>query len=655
MKLAYRIPGINWTPDDNFEHLLTVIRRWHSAIDEISLFVDYSHHGYYPLEEYQAMVPLLKSRMQAIREAGVPSVGLNILCSIGHLDEGFDWLAHPPFQTMVGHDGSTSISCMCIRAPEYLPYLKAKYQILAESEPDFIWIDDDVRMQHHGVDYPCFCHHCVETFNRRIGASYRRESLVRALDNDQQGNLRREFLAYNNEALQNLLTAIREAVQEVDPDIKLGLMTANLPWNSYAASDQPGLLKALGATMIRPGGGFYTDEHPMGLIDKAVKTSQQNAYALDIPDNQYELEDFPDCARKSIHIHLLEYATALMAGCNGIAVDNVISPYMPPEIMDAFAETRPLWDLMTDAMQGMHLQGYCPVFTPGCNGAANITRSIFSGSAGGFYDKESSLTSVGMAWTPLEKDAKVYAISGDLMAAVPDEQIPMLFSRGVLLDTEALQHLIARGYGDLAGCVPGKGHHSGLVERYCEHPINGDAAGILRNVYMNFWDRNGITIHELEPMEGATVMSRFESITGEKLGVASTAFVNHLGGHVAVLGYFPWRFLEVPGKRETLPRLMDWLAKGRYPVQITGSRRVVPMLRTPENGTGFVAWLINASFDTACGLNVRLDASCTKVRAWNTNGTPVDIPANAVQTENDFTYIDLPDIGAWNALLLIGE
>ena len=54
-------------------------------------------------------------------------------------------------------------------------------------------------------------------------------------------------------------------------------------------------------------------------------------------------------------------------------------------------------------------------------------------------------------------------------------------------------------------------------------------------------------------------------------------------------------------------------------------------------------------------MNVRLDASCTKVRAWNTNGTPVDISANAVQTENGFTYIDLPDIGAWNALLLIGE
>lgn len=655
MKLSYRIFQSTWQPDDGFEYLLSTIRRWKSAVDEIAFFIDYSHHGYYPLEEYEALAPLLKARMQALRDAGVPSVGVNILCSIGHLDEGFDWLAHAPFQTAVGHDGSTSISCMCIRAPEYLPYLKAKYTILAQASPDFIWVDDDLRMQHHAVEYPCFCHHCVETFNRRAGASYSRESLVRALENDPEGKLRREFLEYNNEALHAAVAAIREAVHTVDPGIRLGLMCATPAWNSYAMSDLTGLLKTLGATMVRPGGGFYTDEQPMSMIEKAVMVSAQNACAEETPDNQYELEDFPDCARKSVYIHLLEYATALMTGCNGIAVDNVVSPYMPPEIMDAFVETRPLWDMMAEAMKGMRLRGYYPSFTPGCDAVPGVTHSIFSGGALNTYTQEASLAKAGMAWTPFQKDAKVCVISGDMMAAVPDDQIEEIFSRGVMLDTDALKHLIARGYGDLAGCTPGKAYHSGLVERYESHPVNGEAAGILRNVYMNFWDRGGVTVHSLEPMEGATVMSTFESITGAACGVASTAFENRLGGRVAVLGYFPWMFLEVPGKRESLPRLMDWLAKGRYPVQVNGSRRVVPMLRTPESGAGFVAWLINASFDTARHLSVRLDASCSSVSAWDAAGHPVEIPADAVRTEDGFTWIDLPAMGAWGGLLLIGK
>jgi len=35
-------------------------------------------------------------------------------------------------------------------------------------------------------------------------------------------------------------------------------------------------------------------------------------------------------------------------------------------------------------------------------------------------------------------------------------------------------------------------------------------------------------------------------------------------------------------------------------------------------------------------------------------GHPVEIPADAVRTEDGFTWIDLPAMGAWGGLLLIG-
>ncbi len=656
MKLSYRIGKNCWDRKEDLDVLLEVVRRWKGAVDEIALFVDYSHHGYYPIEEYEALAPVLKERMQAIRDAGVPSVGINVLCSIGHLDEGFDWLTRPPFQTLVGHDGSTSTSCMCMRAPEYLPYLQKKYAVLASSAPDFIWVDDDVRMQNHHVNFPCFCHNCVETFNRRIGAAYRRESLVAALDADREGTLRRQFLDYNREALQTLLKAIREAVRGVDPRIRLGLMTSGIPWNSYAQGDLPGMLKALGAEMIRPGGGFYTDEQPAGTIGKAVEVSLQSALAPGIPDNQYELEDFPDCARKSVHIHLLEFTTALMAGCSGIAVDNVVSPWMPPKIMDTIEKTRPLWDRLTAHAKGMKLRGYCPVCVADCDSAPGIRHSIFSGGASRAFGNEASLTGAGIAWTPLPEDAEVCVLSGDTAAALPEEQLLKIFAKGVILDTDALEQLATRGHADLAGCVPGKGWHSGLVERYAAHPVNGASEGIVRNVFMNFWDRGGITVRELEPMPGAEVLSTFESITGVPLNAAaSTVFQNRLGGRVAVLGYFPWRFLEVPGKRDTMPALLDHLAGGRFPVQVIGSKRVTPMVRTAPDGSGFAAWLLNTCFDPAEGVSLRLDADCGTLEAWDTYGAPVDLPQDAVRRENGFLTIRLPAIAPWNGLLLLGK
>lgn len=651
MKITYRIWQREWYTDEAFEALCASIERWKDDIDELALFVGLAHHGYYPLSACRECVPVLRARMQTLREMGIASVGVNLWSTLGHLDEAWDWLKRPPFQTVVGHDGRTSLSCGCPRNEDFLRYAQELYATVAASGPDFIWLDDDVRMHEHHVGFPCFCHDCVEKFNSRAGTSFNRERMVRALEAPDCAALRERFLSFNAEAMNELCRLLAQAVRGVDPAIRVGLMTTAMDWNSYSLSNQRQMLNAMRADMVRPGGGFYHDEQPLALLDKAMSVALQNAYAQGISDIQYELEDFPISYNKSVRFHLIELTSAFMAGCSGIALNSVI-PNEPRPLMEALHSCYPMWRHIVSRMPGTALRGYCPVYIPEVDAKERSTHTIFSHEAQRLLQNERGLARLGLACTPLPEDAEVISISGDMMAAIEDQQIDSIFSRGVILDAQALTILWDRGYGDLAGCRPGAVYHSGLYERYLEHPINGSMAGAKRDVFMTFWDRDGIAIYALELSEGAQALSELRSITDVPCGVASSLYENRLGGRVAVLSYFPWSFMNTLGKRETMPRLMDYLSRDRFPVRVEGEYSVLPTLRTgPE---GFLLQLINMSFDASGPLTLRVNARCDRLTAYNTEGAELSGAAVSPDTD-DFVKISLPPLEGWQSLTLIGE
>ena len=649
MKLAFRIYQKDWETDEAFAKLEKVVLQYRSCMDELALFVDFSHHGYYPLSYYRTLLPVLTARIGRLRADGVPSVGINVLDSIGHMDEAWDWLEQAPFRTCVGHDGASSYSCSCVRDPEYLDYIAAKYGILAQAGPAFIWVDDDVRMQHHHVEFPCFCKQCVARFNALAGTRFRRETLVKALDAPGSAVLRSKFLQFNRDALNTLLQTIGDAIRAVSPEIGVGLMTTDVSWSSYALSDQEGMLRALGADRLRPGGGFYDDEWPLLLYTKAVNVTLQNAHAGGIADRQYELEDFPDSCRKSLHMHRIEIITALMSGCSGIAVNSML-PGMTPDLIEGLAADKPFWSALEKHLAGTALRGFCPVYVCGCDAAESIRHSIFTNQAQRSFFSESELTKLGLSWTCEPQDAAVTAISGDMLCAMSEAELEAAFRRGVILDMEALEALQARGHADWAGCRPGKAYHSGLLEKYLPHPINGEAAGEKRDVYMTFWDPDGITVRALELDDGAEPLSELVSITGVPCGIGASVYRNALGGRVSVQSYFPWRFLEMPGKRSTAAALMDWLADGAYPILTYGGKRILPMLRTGADS--FTAWLLNASFDPAQDVTVRICTTCGNVRAVDHLGRALTLPENAVEQKDGFLWVRLPQIPPWAGVLL---
>ena len=99
-------------------------------------------------------------------------------------------------------------------------YVRQVYQAFALAKPDFIWFDDDLRLEPHGniVLYPCFCEGCLAQFSRETGRSWTRESLREAFRSESLENrleLRRQWLEHNRQYAARLLAIMREAVDAV--------------------------------------------------------------------------------------------------------------------------------------------------------------------------------------------------------------------------------------------------------------------------------------------------------------------------------------------------------------------------------------------------------------------------------------------------------
>lgn len=69
MKRAYRVPVSRWLDDKNFAQHIQNVRENVDVIDEVSLFVEYSHHGYVELSEVADICAVCEKRLAAYREA----------------------------------------------------------------------------------------------------------------------------------------------------------------------------------------------------------------------------------------------------------------------------------------------------------------------------------------------------------------------------------------------------------------------------------------------------------------------------------------------------------------------------------------------------------------------------------------------------------
>ena len=158
--VSLRISTHLWMNDTRRGELLKLLRDRRDTIEEICFFTSFSH-SVLPYAETEHRAKLLRAIIPEFKALGLRS-GINHLCTMGHLDEDLEHSLNEPWQRITDIDGTEAGGSYCPLDPRFQEFTRDCYRTLAQAEPDFIWIDDDVRMGHHTpAQFSCFCDLCL--------------------------------------------------------------------------------------------------------------------------------------------------------------------------------------------------------------------------------------------------------------------------------------------------------------------------------------------------------------------------------------------------------------------------------------------------------------------------------------------------------------
>lgn len=656
-RMSWRV-GLGYTESDaHFDHLLDLIREFRPIVEEIALFETFTHHLYIPLDEYTERAALLGRRLIQLREHEVPSVGINVLTTIGHINEAWDYNPPLPFQPMIDAGGQASRGCACPNTPELRAYIREKYRLTAQAGPDFIWVDDDIRIQHHGIPWPCFCPTCLALFAQRTGREWTREDLVATLNDPSGGATRAAWIAQNGDTITSLLAHVRAAIDEINPAIEKGLMTAGAHWSAYSAPNHARWFEALGASKSRPGGGFYNDDPRTALLGKAFDVGHQRVLLPDsVTDCQYELENFPyQRLAKSASTIVSEFTMAAAMGLNGIAC-NWLSMWSGHDAdfrhkLQAAVQMRPVWDRLVAHTAGLPTAGVWGAWR--WDSAAR--REVHSGESWFTGPYNAGLEQLAQLGLPVSVDpaqASAVVLRGRVAELFDNEELTRFLCGPVYLDSTALEVLEQRGLGHLTGVRLGTRHDNGLMERFSDDELNGCFAGDIRDARIEFWGDARGQADQLLPLSPAVrTLATLEDYWHRPHGACFTAYENELGGRVAVIGFAPWMFLQSASKRAQLLSLFDWLTDGSLPVRLNPDMAVAPVVRFNADRSRGAIVLHHWGLDAVEGGTLEIRAPRTSARLLTPAGETElqSLPDTTVWT------ISLPDLPPWSTTcLLIG-
>ncbi|MGD0093076.1 MAG: hypothetical protein ABSE73_24450, partial [Planctomycetota bacterium] len=423
--VSLRISTLVWQDQARFEELLSLLKEFRGAIEEVAFFTGFTHPPL-PLQTLKERAAALKALIPLCKALGLRA-GINHLATLGHLDENLEHSLREPWQHLVDVDGAVSPSCYCASDPAMRAYLKDVYAALAQAQPDFIWVDDDVRLESHAgaIRFACFCERCLARFAEESGTAWTRTELKKAFSSgsrDDRLALRRKWLAHNRRYIADLLAWIRAAVDTVAPALPLGLMTGETSYSGYGCADWAKNLAGSQDSVVkwRPGGGFYTDDTPTGLLDKAHSIGRQAALLPGgVSDIQSEHENFPyQRLKKSVALFTAEIAAYIGAGCTGTALNcmgissDPLAEYLP--YFKGVKAQRGFYGQLVESFGRSPCEGLWPAFNPDNFAALALEGDWFQApSWGGDMREFNELFEIGLPAAYSRQGAAVTLLSGD--------------------------------------------------------------------------------------------------------------------------------------------------------------------------------------------------------------------------------------------------
>ena len=654
--ICFRIGQPIWASETRFNELLDLFDDHRGVTDEVTLFTSETHPPL-PLDVIMARMPVLQARMASARARGYRS-GVNILATIGHHEENQANSLQGDFTPATDPNGNVCRGSICPNDPALHAYAVEVYQALASTQPDYIWIDDDVRLFGHSpVRATCFCDRCVGIFSKQVGGAFTRDSLRDALGAgtlDERLQLRRVFLQHNRDTLSRLFALIEGTVHKVAPGMPLGFMTGDRFYEGYGFDTWAEVLAGPSHSPVlwRPGGGAYREDRLDDFPDKAHAMGRQVAL---LPRHvrviQSEVESFPyQRLKKSIHTTAMEAAAYIAAGCTGTAF-NVLSMYDEPlveyaPLVAGLKEARPFLDLLVAHQGRVAPTGLHSGWVKDTYAASNPDGPWFGDPGAPNHCNE--LWATGLPAAYAAEHAAVTALSGDGVLALSASQIEAALAGGLYIDGPALTRLNDLGYGELTGFAVDKIEHIDCIEELTSHVLNGDFAGRRRNGRQSFYKSPASLLRPTA--EGTASLSRVVDYTySETAPCCMGLFENKRGGRICVAGYYPWDQLQNLSKSTQIKAVMQWLSKDNLAAHVASFHRINLWVRETEAGRYTIA-LLNAYGDPAEALEIRIRTERDSLEFFDSRCARTVV--NAKGRQDGYARFVLPAISPWELALL---
>lgn len=659
--ISFRIPTSHWMDPENLKRLLGEFDARPGLTDELSLFTSFTHPPL-PLDEFERRMTVAAVAMVEIRKHGL-GAGINVLATIGHHEEDLSHALGADFPRGMDIHGRICGGSLCPTSSKTEEYVKRLYTSVAASKPDFVWVDDDLRLLGHlPIRAVCFCDNCLRTFGEETGADYDRDALHLAFNSgpiERKIEIRCKWLDHNRRVVHEILALVESTVHQNAPTTQLGFMTGERFYEGYDFAGWAETLAGPEGVPVRwrPGGGFYTDRSPELLLEKAHEIGRQTAAVRGVAYNvQAELENFPyQRLSKSERITMTEAAADIAAGCTGVAFN--VTGSEPADLQeslplfDAIHRCRPFYDRLSSTFASTSLTGIRAAW----NSNAMATTNLVDGDwlEGGFGDFSAafpaSLYKIGIPPVYDESGTVAVLLKGDTPESMSDTEIESLLSGGIYLDATALALLCRRGFSELVGFEPGRSFTSDCIEELTGHRLNGGYSQSRRDVRQSFWPETAVELMPIRP--GCETLSSI--IDYADAVVADTClgvFENRLGGRIAVCGYAPWTLIHSRAKVMQLRNLFRWLTSDRIEAFVASYHRVSLWVGVSDQG-GRAVMLVNSCIDHATGVKVALRGEITEAIYVDMNLKEVTLHAD--ESDGRYQLFTLPEFDAWDVGLLL--
>ncbi len=655
--VSFRISPALWLSESRFNTLLDLFDKYKGVTDELTFFTSGTHPPL-PLDVFRERMNVLKVRMQAARQRGY-AAGINILSTIGHHEENLQNSLQGSYTHVTDMEGRVSKGSYCPNDTNFQVYIREVYRLMVQAEPDYIWIDDDVRLAGHmPVSFTCFCNNCMHIFEEETGFRYTRTELGRRLSQGlplQKLDLRLAWLQHNRNTIHRLFTMIEKEVHQLAPTIPLGFMTGDRFFEGYDFDGWAHTLSGSGHAEVRwrPGGGYYTDNNTADLAGKSHDIGRQvSVLPKEVVTIQSEIENFPyQRLKKAANIVTLEAASHIAAGCTGAAF-NVLSFYDEPldeyePLIARLHQLRSFFNQMVKSLGRKELAGAAVLWDKNSFATVNLKEGKWL--SGGNPVVRPEEYEIGIPASYSYTNASVVMLDKNSIFTLSDVEIKKLLCKGVYMSAEALEQLNKMGYGALTGFKINDTATADRIEQFTTHPLNGLFKGRQRDNRQSFYREPAYSLKKTD--SAAEVLSKLIDYAGQDKGDITTGiFENKLGGRICVGGYYPWSYMGNLSKSSQVKNVFRWLSKETLPGYIASFHKINLWMRASENENIALAFT-NASFDPARDIVLMCRTSLKFINVYNMNGEVRKIRSSA--EDGPYQKFIIPYTAPWEMALVV--